>query len=335
MRTFLSTLRLSNSVWRGTRSCRRRPVGPRPTVGRPTLCHAHGGRPGTDGPGPVPQPGTGRRVCAMSETRFADVRRFGLDRLDQPLPARRGPGRSAPRAWWPWPTTRPPAGVGSGRSWEAPPGANLLLSVLLRPVLDPADRHLATTAVALAAVDAVGPGLGLGRLGGQARRKGRTASGRRRDQVAERPGRPRTGGSWPASWPRRTSARVGRGGPAAPVVVGIGINVNWPAPTPTSRPSCGAWPRRCGMLAGGSGRPRGAARRPARRPRPADRRPRTRAAGQAAAGRRSPSPPAPRSGPACGWTSPTARSTGTATGITPEGHLLVDVDGTARHDGGR
>lgn len=41
-----------------------------------------------------------------------------------------------------------------GRTWEAPPGANLLASFLLRPVL-PAERlHLVTAAVALAAADA-------------------------------------------------------------------------------------------------------------------------------------------------------------------------------------
>jgi BirA family biotin operon repressor/biotin-[acetyl-CoA-carboxylase] ligase len=41
-----------------------------------------------------------------------------------------------------------------GRSWEAPPGSSLLMSVLLRPPLAPDRLHLTTVAVALAAADA-------------------------------------------------------------------------------------------------------------------------------------------------------------------------------------
>jgi BirA family biotin operon repressor/biotin-[acetyl-CoA-carboxylase] ligase len=41
-----------------------------------------------------------------------------------------------------------------GRTWEAPPGSSLLMTVLLRPALDPARLHLVTMAVALAAADA-------------------------------------------------------------------------------------------------------------------------------------------------------------------------------------
>jgi BirA family biotin operon repressor/biotin-[acetyl-CoA-carboxylase] ligase len=40
------------------------------------------------------------------------------------------------------------------RRWEAPPGASLLTSILFRPTFDPADLHLCTAAVALAAADA-------------------------------------------------------------------------------------------------------------------------------------------------------------------------------------
>jgi BirA family biotin operon repressor/biotin-[acetyl-CoA-carboxylase] ligase len=40
------------------------------------------------------------------------------------------------------------------RRWEAPPGASLLLSVLLRPSLDPPQLHLCTAAVAMAAAQA-------------------------------------------------------------------------------------------------------------------------------------------------------------------------------------
>jgi BirA family transcriptional regulator, biotin operon repressor / biotin---[acetyl-CoA-carboxylase] ligase len=40
------------------------------------------------------------------------------------------------------------------RRWEAPPGANLLVSLLLRPQLAPSEWHRCTTAVAVAAVEA-------------------------------------------------------------------------------------------------------------------------------------------------------------------------------------
>jgi BirA family biotin operon repressor/biotin-[acetyl-CoA-carboxylase] ligase len=97
-----------------------------------------------------------------------------------------------------------------GRAWEAPPGSSLLVSVLLRPALDPARVHLASIAVALAAADACA-------------------------EVA---------GVAPAlKWPndlmvddRKLAgilAEVGfdRDAPAW-VVVGIGVNVNWPAELP-------------------------------------------------------------------------------------------------------
>lgn len=41
-----------------------------------------------------------------------------------------------------------------GRTWTAPAGSSLLMSVLLRPVLPPARLHLVTAAMALAAADA-------------------------------------------------------------------------------------------------------------------------------------------------------------------------------------
>lgn len=40
-----------------------------------------------------------------------------------------------------------------GRRWEAPPGTNLLVSVLVRPALPPDEIHLVTTVAALAAAD--------------------------------------------------------------------------------------------------------------------------------------------------------------------------------------
>ena len=42
-----------------------------------------------------------------------------------------------------------------GRTWSAPPGASLLVSVLLRPELPPDDRHLVVMAAAVAMAEAV------------------------------------------------------------------------------------------------------------------------------------------------------------------------------------
>lgn len=87
----------------------------------------------------------------------------------------------------------------------APPGASLLLSVLLRPQLDHQRFHLVTAAVALAAAEAV-------------------------EQVAGfRPGL-----KWPNDLMVDDKKLAGvlaeREGTA--VVVGIGINLNWPAELP-------------------------------------------------------------------------------------------------------
>jgi BirA family biotin operon repressor/biotin-[acetyl-CoA-carboxylase] ligase len=97
-----------------------------------------------------------------------------------------------------------------GRRWEAPPGSNLLVSVLLRLDLPPDARYLASAVVALAAADAITAVTGLN------------------------PG---------IKWPNDLLAPDGRklagvlaeadlAGPAEhgspPIVVGIGINVGWP-----------------------------------------------------------------------------------------------------------
>lgn len=97
-----------------------------------------------------------------------------------------------------------------GRRWEAPPGSNLLVSVLLRPDLPPRYRYLAAAVVALAAVDAIAAETGMV------------------------PG---------IKWPNDLLGSDGRklagvlaeadltGSPAdghPPIVVGIGINVAWP-----------------------------------------------------------------------------------------------------------
>jgi BirA family biotin operon repressor/biotin-[acetyl-CoA-carboxylase] ligase len=99
-----------------------------------------------------------------------------------------------------------------GRRWEAAPGANLLVSVLLRPALPPERAQLAASVVALAAAEAM-------------------------DEVA--------GVQVGIKWPNDLLAPDGRKvagvlaeadvfasasveGSHPPVVVGIGINVNWP-----------------------------------------------------------------------------------------------------------
>lgn len=88
-----------------------------------------------------------------------------------------------------------------GRSWVEPPGAGLLVSVLMRPLLQPEQVHLATAVVALAAADAC------------------------RDvaqvQAALKwPNDLLLGGAKLAGVLAETCAGA--------IVVGIGINVNWP-----------------------------------------------------------------------------------------------------------
>ena len=92
------------------------------------------------------------------------------------------------------------------RTWQAPPGSSLLVSVLLRPRLPPAQAHATTVVVGIAASDAV-------------------------DEVAGfRPG---------LKWPNdlvHDDRKLGgilaeaivEGGEVAAVVVGMGLNVNWP-----------------------------------------------------------------------------------------------------------
>ncbi len=100
-----------------------------------------------------------------------------------------------------------------GRRWEAPAGANLLVSILLRPPLAAPQRHLASAVVALAAAEAAesvaGPPLGLKWPNDLLGPDGRKVAG----VLAE--------------------ADLAVGGPIQSdepaIVVGIGVNVNWPA----------------------------------------------------------------------------------------------------------
>jgi len=153
----------------------------------------------------------------MPQTRFTDVRRFeSIDSTNRYLldEARDGAPEGVVAV-----ADHQTAGRGRlGRTWEAPAGANLLFSVLLRPAIDPGDRHLATTAVALAAVDAIGA-IGLAEVGIKWPNDlvdpiGRKIAGVLAEADVSSSGAPAAPGA--------------PGGPPAPVVVGIGINVNWP-----------------------------------------------------------------------------------------------------------
>ena len=115
----------------------------------------------------------------------------------------------------------------SGRTWEAPPDASLLMSVLLRPPA--AAMDLATMAMAVAAAEAVEA------VAGFAPRlkwpndlvwpgDGSTADRKLAGILAE------------ADWPAGSTADSGYRPPARSdrviVVVGIGINVSWPHDVP-------------------------------------------------------------------------------------------------------
>ena len=97
-----------------------------------------------------------------------------------------------------------------GRRWEAPPGSNLLVSVLLRPDLPGSHRHLAGAVVALAATDAVMTRFDL-ELGIKWPNDLHAPDGRKVAGVLA----------------EADLAGTGPAGPA-PIVVGIGINANWP-----------------------------------------------------------------------------------------------------------
>ena len=101
-----------------------------------------------------------------------------------------------------------------GRTWQAPPGASLLVTVLLRPALAVADVHLVTIAAALAAADACGEVAGV-----------RPALKWPNDLVVERDGATRKLAGLLAE---STLA----GGRIDAVGVGMGLNVQWPSDLP-------------------------------------------------------------------------------------------------------
>jgi BirA family biotin operon repressor/biotin-[acetyl-CoA-carboxylase] ligase len=155
----------------------------------------------------------------MSDPLFADVRRFdSIDSTNRYLldEARGGAPQGVVAV-----ASHQTAGRGRlGRRWEAPPGSNLLVSVLLRPDLAPDQRHLAAVVVALAAIDAV-HAIDVGAA------------------AVMTPGALEVGIKWPndllAADGRKLAGVLAEAdltcspGPGhPPVVVGIGMNVNWP-----------------------------------------------------------------------------------------------------------
>lgn len=114
----------------------------------------------------------------------------------------------------------------AGRSWQAPPGASILMSVLLRPPVEVAG--LITAALALAAAEAVEaiagfrPGLKWPNdlvVDGEDGRTRKLAG-----ILAE--------ADWPAGSDMASGWRPPSAGERAVVVVGIGLNVNWPSEVP-------------------------------------------------------------------------------------------------------
>src|SRR5688572_30718793 len=115
----------------------------------------------------------------------------------------------------------------AGRTWTAPPGAGLLLSILLRPPASVLD--LTTMAVAVSAAAAVGSVAGF-----SPRLKWPNDLVWPGDGSAD--DRKLAGILAEADWPAAASVSAGWRAPAehdrAVVVVGIGINVTWPADLP-------------------------------------------------------------------------------------------------------
>ncbi len=121
-----------------------------------------------------------------------------------------------------------------GRTWDAPPGTNLLVSVFLRPDWPPEVHPLVTPALAVAAVDALA-GIGVP-----------------------------TGMKWPNDIVVDSGPAAGKvagilaeytAGPPPAVVVGLGLNLAWPTATDdapsgaTSLQACGHTVNRWDLLA--------------------------------------------------------------------------------------
>jgi BirA family biotin operon repressor/biotin-[acetyl-CoA-carboxylase] ligase len=95
-----------------------------------------------------------RNFAHLARTRFHDVHWFeSIDSTNRYLLQRAAEGATAGEVAV---ADEQTAGRGRlGRSWIAPPGSALLVSVLLRPALPPERVHLVTLAAGLGALDAV------------------------------------------------------------------------------------------------------------------------------------------------------------------------------------
>jgi BirA family biotin operon repressor/biotin-[acetyl-CoA-carboxylase] ligase len=101
-----------------------------------------------------------------------------------------------------------------GRSWQAPPGASLLVTLLLRPTIAVADAHLLTIAAALAGAEACESVAGV-----------RPGVKWPNDLVVERDGATRKLAGLLAE-------SIVSGGRLEAVALGLGLNVQWPADLP-------------------------------------------------------------------------------------------------------
>jgi BirA family biotin operon repressor/biotin-[acetyl-CoA-carboxylase] ligase len=101
-----------------------------------------------------------------------------------------------------------------GRTWQAPPGASLLVTVLLRPTIPVVDAHLVSIAAALAAADACDAVAGV-----------RPSLKWPNDLVVERDGST-----------RKIAGLLGEAiveaGRIDAIALGMGLNVQWPALLP-------------------------------------------------------------------------------------------------------
>ena len=156
-----------------------------------------------------------RARSALAGSRFADVEWVadtGSTNADLMAAARSGAGERVLGA------DHQTSGRGRlGRPWEAPDGASILMSILVRCDLGVASGHLVTTALGLAAVDAV-----------EAVTDFHAGLKWPNDLVAV--------GAGPDGGDRKFAGVLAEsvvvGDRLAAVVVGIGVNVNWPDDLP-------------------------------------------------------------------------------------------------------
>ncbi len=156
---------------------------------------------------PAPEPAPYVTVPAPPGTRFGPVRHFAeIDSTNRYL---LDEGRAGAPEGMVAVADYQHAGRGRlGRRWEAPPGSNLLASVLLRPALAIDELHVCTVAVALAAAVACERGAGV--VPDLKWPNDLMVGGRK------------LGGVLAEALPGRDHG--------ATVVVGLGLNVRWPPP---------------------------------------------------------------------------------------------------------